>query len=43
MRASSAYRSRVAAGLLQRLWLEHREESGDGAVPIRLADLEDTL
>ena len=45
MRASSAYRSRVAAGLLQRLWLEHREddESGDGAVPVRLADLEDTL
>ena len=45
MRASSAYRSRVAAGLLQRLWLESGagDASGGGAVPVRLADLEDTL
>ncbi len=39
MRASSAYRSRVAAGLLHRLWLE----CGAAAAPRSLADLEDSL
>lgn len=40
MRASSAYRSRVAAGLLQRLWLEC---GGAITAPRSLADLEDAL
>ncbi|MDD3352707.1 xanthine dehydrogenase small subunit [Zoogloea sp.] len=35
LRASAAYRRRVAAGLLMRLWLEQ-----DGSAPARLADLE---
>ena len=40
MRASSAYRSRVAAGLLQRLWLECGTAT---TAPHSLADLEDAL